>query len=195
MNTEHETPPQEDQAQVAVEEQVTPVEEIEEEPRPAPPAYQMGPEEQLTRWQAFLRYYVFISTPAAYREIEEQEKAARKAQKQKRLKAQPEPALQQHAVAAQAAEHVHHPPYLQVFGWLIVLTAIEVTPIFTEILFDWTPIPHVIWVPVLLVLAIIKATLVAMYYMHLKYDQPWLVWALMGPLAFAMMFGLVIVAG
>jgi cytochrome c oxidase subunit 4 len=154
----------------------------------------MGPEEQLSRWQSFLRHYVFIPTPAAYREVEEQQHATRKAQKQQELNLHPDPELQQHADMA-AVEHVHHPPYMQVFGWLIVLTAIEVAPIFTEILAGWTPIPHNIWIPVLLVLAIIKATLVAMYYMHLKYDQPWLIWVLMGPLAFAMMFGLVIVAG
>jgi cytochrome c oxidase subunit 4 len=95
--------------------------------------------------------------------------------------------------AEEHAEHHHNAPYMAVFGWLTALTAIEVFPIFTEIYFDWTPIPHPIWVPVLLALAVAKATLVAMYYMHLKYDAPWLVWALIGPLAFAMFFGLVIV--
>jgi hypothetical protein len=46
----------------------------------------------------------------------------------------------------------------------------------------------------LLILACIKALLVAMYYMHLKYDKPWLAWALMGPLGFAVLFGGAIVA-
>lgn len=87
-----------------------------------------------------------------------------------------------------------HPPYMVIFVWLIILTAIEVFPIFTEIYFDWTPIPHHIWVPILLILAIAKATLVAAYYMHLRYDQPWLIAVFMGPLAFAMLFGLAIVA-
>ncbi len=87
-----------------------------------------------------------------------------------------------------------HPPYMKVFTWLTILTIIEVFPIFTEIYLDWTPVPHHIWVPVLITLAVIKATLVAMYYMHLRYDAPWLVVALIGPLAFAMYFGLTIVA-
>lgn len=101
----------------------------------------------------------------------------------------------EHDEAVKPAEEAHHhdAPYMAVFFWLVVLTAIEVFPIFTEIYFDWTPIPHNIWVPVLLILAIAKATLVALYYMHLRYDKPWLVWMLMGPLAFAMLFGLVIV--
>jgi caa(3)-type oxidase subunit IV len=83
---------------------------------------------------------------------------------------------------------------MAVFGWLVVLTMIEVAPIFTEILFGFTPVPHNIWIPILLILAIAKATLVAMYYMHLRYDQPWLVALLMVPLGFAMLFGLAIVA-
>jgi hypothetical protein len=33
-----------------------------------------------------------------------------------------------------------------------------------------------------------------MYYMHLKYDQSWLMWVLLGPFAFALLFGAVIVA-
>ncbi len=100
----------------------------------------------------------------------------------------------EHDEAVKPAEEAHHhAPYMAVFFWLVLLTAIEVFPIFTEIYFDWTPIPHNIWVPVLLILAIAKATLVALYYMHLRYDKPWLVWMLMGPLAFAMLFGLVIV--
>ncbi len=94
---------------------------------------------------------------------------------------------------AEVAHH-KHPPYMAVFVWLTILTAIEVFPIMTEIFFHWTPVPHNVWVPVLIILALIKATLVAAYYMHLKYDQPWLIWIIMVPFAFAMMFGLVIVA-
>lgn len=98
------------------------------------------------------------------------------------------------------AEHEHHDaathkhPYMKVFGWLVILTIIEVTPIMTEILFGFSPVPHFIWVPVLLVLAVIKASLVALYYMHLRYDKPWLAWLLLAPLAFAMFFGFTIVA-
>lgn len=91
-----------------------------------------------------------------------------------------------------AKNHKH--PYMAVFGWLIILTIIEVFPIMTEILFDYSPVPHHIWVPILLILALIKASLVALYYMHLRYDKPWLAWMLLAPLAFAMFFGFTIVA-
>jgi cytochrome c oxidase subunit 4 len=101
--------------------------------------------------------------------------------------------MQQHETEHPAGQH-QHPPYMAVFGWLIILTIIEVFPIFTEIYFDWTPIPHAIWVPILITLAIVKAILVAMYYMHLRYDAPWLVFVLIAPLALAMYFGLAIVA-
>jgi cytochrome c oxidase subunit 4 len=146
--------------------------------------------------KAFIRYYIWLPAPAADLEKERQQKAARaEARRLQQVVAMPSAALQGTAHGAHGAAHTEsHPPYLQVFGWLIILTAIEVFPIFTEILFGWTPVPHNIWIPVLLVLAVIKATLVAMYYMHLKYDQPWLVWVLIGPLAFAMFFGFAIVA-
>lgn len=94
---------------------------------------------------------------------------------------------------SEAVHHHKHPPYMWVFFWLVVLTAIEVFPIFTEILFDFSPVPHAIWVPILLLLAVIKATLVALYYMHLLFDKFWLGLLILSPLAFAMFFGIVIV--
>ncbi|NJP04689.1 MAG: cytochrome C oxidase subunit IV family protein [Chloroflexaceae bacterium] len=92
-------------------------------------------------------------------------------------------------------EHGHrHPPYMMIFLWLTLLTAIEVFPVMTEIYFGWVPIPHHIWVPVLLIIALAKATLVALYYMHLRYDKSWLAILFLSPFFFAMLFGIVIVA-
>lgn len=89
--------------------------------------------------------------------------------------------------------HKHkHPPYMWVFLWLVILTAIEVFPIFVEIFLGFSPVPHNIWVPVLLTIAVLKAALVALYYMHLLYDKFWLGALILSPLAFAMFFGLVI---
>lgn len=94
------------------------------------------------------------------------------------------------------AEHAHkHPPYMWIFLWLTVLTIIEVTPIFYEMIFHQMLIPHNIWVPILMFLALTKATLVALYYMHLKYDAPWLVAVLIIPFAFALYFGFAVLAG
>ncbi|MBE3143799.1 MAG: cytochrome C oxidase subunit IV family protein [Planctomycetes bacterium] len=53
------------------------------------------------------------------------------------------------------------PNYLGVFLILVLLTAVEVGV-------TYLPIPRI---PVLIPLAIVKASLVAMYFMHLKFDQ------------------------
>lgn len=85
--------------------------------------------------------------------------------------------------------HTHtHPPYMAVFGWLTILTIIEVFPIMTELFFDIHVVPHEYFVPVLIIIALVKATLVAMYYMHLKYDAPWLAGIFIAPYFFAMFF-------
>jgi cytochrome c oxidase subunit 4 len=55
-----------------------------------------------------------------------------------------------------------HPNYLGIFWLLAALTAVEVAV-------TYLPLPRI---PVLLPLALAKASLVAMYYMHLKFDKP-----------------------
>jgi caa(3)-type oxidase subunit IV len=63
--------------------------------------------------------------------------------------------------------HTSHPTartYLNVFVWLTVMTAIEVTV-------AALPLPEALKVGILVVLAIIKAGLVVLYYMHLRYDS------------------------
>ncbi len=54
-----------------------------------------------------------------------------------------------------------HPNYLGVFWVLAALTAVEVAV-------TYLPVPRL---PVLVPLAILKAALVALFYMHLKYDR------------------------
>ncbi len=58
-------------------------------------------------------------------------------------------------------EKVSHPNYVGVFIILGVLTLIEIGV-------TYLPIPRI---PVLVPLAILKAALVALYYMHLKFDR------------------------
>lgn len=53
------------------------------------------------------------------------------------------------------------PNYLGVFWVLALLTAAEVGV-------TYLPLPHI---PILVPLALIKAALVALFYMHLKYDR------------------------
>ncbi len=54
-----------------------------------------------------------------------------------------------------------HPNYIGVFWMLAALTAVEVAV-------TYLPVPRI---PVLVPLAILKAALVALFYMHLKYDR------------------------
>ena len=53
------------------------------------------------------------------------------------------------------------PNYLGIFVALVVLTAVEVAV-------TYTPLPRI---PVLIPLAILKAALVVLFYMHLKFDR------------------------
>ena len=59
----------------------------------------------------------------------------------------------------------HRPNYLLIFGALFVLTLIEIG-------ISLTGIAAAAQVAVLLALAFLKALLVALYYMHLKFEGP-----------------------
>jgi cytochrome c oxidase subunit 4 len=72
----------------------------------------------------------------------------------------------------------HHPGvgiYLIVAIFLCVLTAMEITVFYV-------PALKTVIVPLLLILAAAKFALIAMFFMHLKYDS----WALSGIFAFAL---------
>ena len=60
------------------------------------------------------------------------------------------------------AEH-KHPNYMAIFWYLAILTAVELGVIFL-------PIPKILIAVSLCVLAVWKAALVAMYFMHLKLE-------------------------
>ena len=71
---------------------------------------------------------------------------------------------------------IQHPgaaTYLIIAAFLVVLTAMEVTVFYLYAL-------HPVLVPLLIVLAAAKFALVAMFYMHLKYDR----WLLTGVFIF-----------
>ncbi|MDA1095697.1 MAG: cytochrome C oxidase subunit IV family protein [Chloroflexi bacterium] len=77
-----------------------------------------------------------------------------------------------------AAEEHKEPPYMIVFGVLAVLTVLEV-------LFAFTSLPK-FWLAIgLIVMAVWKAVLVALYYMHLRFEPKrlWVVAASPIPLA------------
>jgi cytochrome c oxidase subunit IV len=56
------------------------------------------------------------------------------------------------------------PNYMLIFYWLASLTALEVGV-------AYAPIPKVLMIALLVGLAIAKATMVAMYFMHLKFER------------------------
>ncbi len=61
------------------------------------------------------------------------------------------------------APHKVHPAYGRVFIFLAVMTALEVGASY---------LPQPFKIPVLIILAATKATLVLLFFMHLKYDRP-----------------------
>ena len=63
---------------------------------------------------------------------------------------------------AQTAEH-KHPNYMAIFWWLAILTALELMIIFTGL-------PKLVVGVLLCSAALAKASLVAMYFMHLRFE-------------------------
>src|ERR1700686_2415919 len=64
-------------------------------------------------------------------------------------------------------QHISNSVYLIVGGFLIVLTAMEITVSYIHAL-------RPVMVPILVVLAIAKFALIAMFFMHLRYEK-WVV--------------------
>lgn len=86
----------------------------------------------------------------------------------------------------QAREHTHgKPSYILIFGALAVLTLIEVGVSYLQ--FSKTAI-----ILVLVGLAIWKAALVAMYYMHLRFEPPRLILMVLAPLPLAFLLVLAV---
>ena len=67
-----------------------------------------------------------------------------------------------------------HRRYLQVFAWLAALTALEIGVIYM-------PIPHLAIALMLVLLAATKATMVALFYMHLAVEKRTLAYIALTP--------------
>ncbi len=61
------------------------------------------------------------------------------------------------------------PNYLAIFGWLFALTVVEVGIIYL-------PVPKLMIAAGLVILAVVKASLVAIYFMHLKFEKVVIWW-------------------
>ena len=75
--------------------------------------------------------------------------------------------------------HISNSVYLIVGGFLIVLTAMEITVSYVHAL-------RPVMVPILVVLAIAKFALIALFFMHLRYEK----WLLNATFAFPLTFAL-----
>jgi cytochrome c oxidase subunit 4 len=87
-------------------------------------------------------------------------------------------------VAEAHGGQVRHPgaaTYLIIAAFLVILTAMEITVFYVHAL-------RPVLVPVLIVLAAAKFALVAMFYMHLKYDD----WLLTGVFIFPLIIATVL---
>jgi len=70
------------------------------------------------------------------------------------------------AVAHHGGEHSTETQYMKIFFALIILTAVELGCVFM-------PMPKWMLILILVALAFVKATLVGMYFMHLKFEGRW----------------------
>ncbi|MBI1870719.1 MAG: cytochrome C oxidase subunit IV family protein [Chlamydiae bacterium] len=75
----------------------------------------------------------------------------------------------------EASKSFSHPNYMGVWGWLLGLTALEVAALYLPILQGTKII-------ILVTLAITKALLVAMYFMHLKFERVILIAIILYPI-------------
>src|SRR5258708_9443393 len=85
-----------------------------------------------------------------------------------------------HAPASGGMRHITPRTYVIVFGWLTLFTALEV-------LVAAIGLDESIRVPLLIVIAIIKALLVVLFYMHLRYDSKWYWIILIVPIPFVLL--------
>ena len=85
------------------------------------------------------------------------------------------------------AHHDHRPLYIKIFIWLFVLTAIEVGIVYL-------PIPQGPMIAALCGLALVKAGLVAIHYMHLSAETKWLRITIYSVMFMPVFYALVLVA-
>jgi cytochrome c oxidase subunit IV len=85
-----------------------------------------------------------------------------------------------HAPVTGGMRHITPRTYVIVFGWLTLFTALEV-------LVAAIGLDESIRVPLLVVLAIIKALLVVLFYMHLRDDSKWYWIILAVPIGFVLL--------
>lgn len=98
-----------------------------------------------------------------------------------------------HTDGAAHDSHGHHAPnrkeYWKVFFLLFALTVLEVGVAYLEKQIGKTPV-----VTALVGLALGKAAVVALFYMHLKHESKWMRWTVAIPLAFPALYAFILIA-
>ncbi|MDX1622928.1 MAG: cytochrome C oxidase subunit IV family protein [Gemmatimonadota bacterium] len=89
-------------------------------------------------------------------------------------------------MTAEESQESSTPNYYLVWFYLLVLTVAEVGVAFIS------GLPETWLILILLALAVWKAALVAMYYMHLKFEPPRLVLTVIAPLPLAILITIVV---
>lgn len=79
-----------------------------------------------------------------------------------------------------------HPNYVAIWYWLVGLALVSV-------LLSALPIPHGLTLVIIFAVAFVKALLVALYYMHLRFEQLLIYSLVLVPLAFFLILLLVLV--
>jgi cytochrome c oxidase subunit IV len=80
------------------------------------------------------------------------------------------------------SEHSSHPTdnaYLKIAAILAIITALEVA------IFYVGGIPDLVFFTILIIMSVVKFAIVAMYYMHLKFDEIIFTWFFVGGLLLA----------
>jgi cytochrome c oxidase subunit IV len=83
--------------------------------------------------------------------------------------------------------HVDRKQYLKIFGALIVLTALEVGVVYI------TSIPKTVLVIMLLSMALGKAALVALQFMHLSHETKWMKYMVAIPFSAPALYAVVLI--
>ncbi len=87
----------------------------------------------------------------------------------------------------EAAEH-KAPNYVAIWGMLAILTMVEVAVVYLRI-------PHRLMVVSLVFLALWKALLVALYFMHLRFEPKRLLYIVLAPLPLAVILVFAVIHG
>lgn len=102
------------------------------------------------------------------------------------------PVAKAKAVPPKAGHHdsaEHRRTYVKIWGWLLLLTILEV-----GVAYSGGYVPKTSLVAALVMLALVKAGSVALFYMHLKYETKVMRWTVAFPMMFPALYAFILIA-